>query len=216
MSLWDQFWNESEEREWWQTPAPDVLELIRSHSAQQRPRVLDLGCGLGRPAIAFAQAGFSVTAIDSSVTAIQYLREWANRLGLEMLIFQGDVLDPRLPEGYFDIVLSYNVIYHGFREQFKAAIQHVSQLLKPGGLFYFTCPTREDGKYGFGEQTAPYTYLSTKSILPGDIHYFSDEADLDELLKDFILLTRLKDEGHFINRGQEQFFSNWQVLVQKP
>jgi tellurite methyltransferase len=216
MKIWDQFWSESEGREWWETPASEVIKLIKSQSPQKRPQVLDLGCGLGRHAIAFAKAGYNVTAIDGSEKATQYLRKSANQLDLDIHILQGDVLDPRLPAGYFDLVLSYNVIYHGYRQQFEAAIQYVFQLLTPGGLFFFTCPSREDGKYGYGEEIAAHTYLSSKSIIPGDIHYFSDETDLDELLKDYIVHSKLKDEGYFLNRGKQQFFSNWQVLAQKP
>ncbi len=216
MTLWDQFWSNSEKRQWWEEPTQEVLELIGANSPHERAQVLDLGCGLGRHAIAFAQAGFKVTAIDGSKTAVKHLRDWASQLGLDTQTLHGDVLDPRLPKEFFDIVLSYNVIYHGYREQFEAAIQYVFRLLKPGGLFYFTCPSREDGKYGFGEEAAPHTYLSTKSIIPGDMHYFSNEADLDELLRDFVLLSRSKDEGYFENRCAQQFFSNWQVLAQKP
>jgi tellurite methyltransferase len=216
MTVWDKFWSDKEKRQWWEIPAPQVLELIEAYSPQERPQVLDLGCGLGRHAIAFAQAGFTVTAIDGSQEAVQYLLEQVKRWGLEIIVLEGDVLDPRLPEGFFDIVLSYNVIYHGYREQFEAAIQYVYKLLKPCGLFYFTCPSREDGKYGFGEETAPHTYLSAKSIIPGDMHYFTDEADLNELLSCFTILSKSKDEGYFENRGEQQFYSNWQVLAQKP
>jgi tellurite methyltransferase len=170
---------------------------------------------LGRHSIAFAQAGFRVTSIDSSFTAVNYLQTWARKLSLDINILLGDFLNPCLRPGYFDFILSYNALYHGFREQFAVAIQHAHGLLKPNGLFFFTCPTRQDGKYRYGQETAPHTYLSTKSILPGDMHYFSDEADLEDLLSNFHLLSRVKDEGYFENQGVQQFFSNWQVLAQK-
>jgi hypothetical protein len=48
------------------------------------------------------------------------------------------------------------------------------------------------------------------------MHYFTDEADLDALLAGFRLLSLVKDEGYFENQGQQQYFSNWQVLAQKP
>ena len=119
------------------------------------------------------------------------------------------------PAESFDIVLSYNVIYHGYREQFAQAIEHVRVLLKPAGLFFFTCPTRQDGKYGYGEQVAPHTFLCTRSITPGDIHYFADEADLDELLAGFRQLSREKDEHYWDNEGVQQFSSYWRILAEK-
>jgi tellurite methyltransferase len=215
MTHWDQFWSQAEDRGWWEAPTAEVLDLVASLSPASRPQILDLGCGLGRHSIAFAQAGFRVTSIDSSITAVQFLQGWTRQLSLDINILLGDFLNPCLRRDYFDLVLGYNVLYHGFREQFAIAIRHVHNLLKPAGLFFFTCPTRADEKFGHGQETAPHTYLSTKSITPGDMHYFSDETDLDELLSGFRLLSRIKDEGHFENRGTQQFFSNWLVLAQK-
>jgi tellurite methyltransferase len=215
MTHWDQFWSQAEERSWWEAPTGEVLDLVASLSPTNQPAVLDLGCGLGRHSIAFAQAGFKVTSLDTSITAVKFLQSWAHQLGLDVNLLLGDFLTPCLRREYFDLVLSYNVLYHGFREQFAIAIQKVHGLLKPNGLFFFTCPTRQDGKYGYGQETAPHTYLSSKSIIPGDMHYFSDEADLDELLSGFRLLSRVKDEGYFKNHGIQQFFSNWQVLAQR-
>ena len=116
----------------------------------------------------------------------------------------------------FNIVLSFNVIYHGHRERFAQAIEHAAYLLKPGGLFFFTCPSREDGKYGFGECLAPHTYRSTKSVTPGDVHYFSGLDDLEALLAAFRMVSLERDEGYWDNQGVSQFYSNWHVLAEKP
>jgi hypothetical protein len=91
----------------------------------------------------------------------------------------------------------------------------VQWLLRTNGLFYFTCPSRDDGKYGFGREVAPHTFLCEKSVTPGDIHYFADEADLKELLSGFVQVDRAKREGYWDNRGKRQFYSNWHVLVRK-
>jgi SAM-dependent methyltransferase len=214
-SIWDNYWQGGEDHSWWKHPAPEVEEFIRSQSPAERPDVLDLGCGLGRHAIAFAQAGFSVTATDASPAAISHLSKRAQDLSLEIRVLICDVLSDLLPESSFDIVLAYNVIYHGYRHQFAAAIDHVRRLLRMNGLFYFTCPSRDDGKYGFGREVAPHTFLCEKSVTPGDIHYFADEADLNELLSGFLQIDRAKREGSWDNRGKKQFYSNWHLLAQK-
>ena len=139
---WESFWANAINHDWWKRPAPEVTDFITSQSPIQRPKVLDLGCGLGRHAIAIAQEGFTVTATDPSKTAIDHLKQWARSLDLSIEAKIGDTLDNSLPSDSFDIVLSYNVIYHGHREQFAMAIEHVRKLLKSGGLFLFTCPTR--------------------------------------------------------------------------
>ena len=215
-AAWEAYWADKANHEWWELPAPEVVDFIASQPADRMPRVLDLGCGLGRHAIASALAGHRVTATDASTEAITHLNEWAARLGLSVETRICDVLAGGFAGGSFDIVLSYNVIYHGLRQQFARAIEHISFLLKPGGLLFFTCPTRRDGKYGFGKEVAPHTFLCEKSITPGDIHYFADEADLDELLAGFRIVSRSASEGHFENRGIQQFYSNWIVVAEKP
>ncbi len=212
---WETYWRDNRNHDWWEKPAPEVLDLIRSLSAEHRPNVLDLGCGLGRHAIAFGLAGFSVTATDASSEAVKHLVDWARRLQLSIQTRVADVLDRTLPCGSFDVVLSYNVLYHGSRDRFMAGIEHVGCLLKPKGVFYFTCPSRADGKYGIGDQVAPHTYKCDKSVTPGDVHYFADECDLDEMLRGFDNVRRWKAEGYWDNRGSRQFYSNWNVLVAK-
>jgi SAM-dependent methyltransferase len=215
MSDWQTFWDDKKNHEWWKRPAPIVLELIQAQSPSERPRVLDLGCGLGRHAIAFAQAGFQVTATDASANAVAHLDGWARRLGLCVETKVCGAVDDGFAPQSFDIVVSFNVIYHGYRGQFAAAIDHVRDLLKPGGLFFFTCPSREDGKYGRGPELAPHTFSCETSIVPGDIHYFSSDADLDEMLRGFTILSRMRDEHTWTKDGEGQFSSYWQVLAEK-
>ena len=93
--LWEAYWSGENHHDWWKRPAPEVLEFIKSQSPRQSPDVLDLGCGLGRHAIAFAKVGFRVTATDASETAIAHLNEWAEKFNLPIRTKICDVLDDR-------------------------------------------------------------------------------------------------------------------------
>jgi 2-polyprenyl-3-methyl-5-hydroxy-6-metoxy-1,4-benzoquinol methylase len=214
-NVWESYWKDHDNWVWWKKPAPEVLDLIRSLSPVGRPKVLDLGCGLGRHAIAFALARFSVTATDASSAAIRHLDDWAHSLQLSIETRVCELLAETMPSEWFDVVLSYNVIYHGSRQHFSQAIQQVRKMLRRNGIFYFTCPSRQDGKYGFGERVAPHTYRCTKSVTPGDIHYFSDEDDLAELLVGFRTLACWKSEGYWDNQGDRQFYSYWHVRAER-
>ncbi len=143
--IWESYWKDHNNREWWKKPAPEVLDLIRSLSPADRPKVLDLGCGLGRHAIAFAFARFKVSATDASAEAIRYLNEWAQKLQLSIETKVCEMLDSTFPAESFDVVLGYNVIYHGSREQFARAIQHVRNLLRPNGIFFSPVPVGRMG-----------------------------------------------------------------------
>ena len=129
----DDFWETvyptmfSEERV--EAAVSDVDHLLTRMDLSEGSAVLDLACGPGRHAIAFAQSGFCVTATDSSQSAVSYLQRWAGELSLPIRTEVCDVLGGSFSRESFNIVLSYNVIYHGRRHQFAAAIEHVHSLL---------------------------------------------------------------------------------------
>ena len=97
----------------------------------------------------------------------------------------------------------------------EEAVNLIHRWLKPGGLVFFTCPTRRDDKNGSGEEVAPNTYRPLNSIHPGDIHYFCDEADISDLLRDFNQVTKNIEEHYWDNNGIQQLSSYWQILAVK-
>lgn len=211
---WEIYWKGDEDHDYWKKPDPAVIEFLETQSPDEMPDVLDLGCGQGRHAIEFARAGFNVTATDTSESAVSYLKNWANKENLIIKTKICSFVEDRIADNSFDIVISINAIYHGYREDFAKAINHVIHILRPSGLFFFTCPTRKDGKYGHGHQVAPHTYCCEKSVVPGDMHYFADKGDLYSLLDGFNILSLKDKEGFWENKGERQFYSDWVILAQ--
>jgi SAM-dependent methyltransferase len=187
----------------------DSLERQKIHD------VLDLGCGIGRHAILFAESGFNVTAVDDSQKALDILREKASEIQVPVTCSKGSYTEDNFIENSFDLVVAYNVLYHGYREDFGQSVQLVYRYLRPGGLFFFTCPTRQDDKYGNGEKEKENTYRSLNSVHPGDIHYFADEDDMLYFLRDFSGNDLERKEHYWDNRGVRQFSSSWHVLARK-
>lgn len=70
--------------------------------------VVELGCGLGIPALVAAARGATVTAIDWADAAIELLLGNANRNGLTLA---AEVYDWRSFSGSFDLVLAADVLY---------------------------------------------------------------------------------------------------------
>lgn len=212
---WDSYWEKESNQSYWLKPDKAVAELIENLDRSRIKDVLDLGCGLGRHTLYFAKNGFNVTAVDSSQEALNTLQRQVVEEGTNVKIIKGDYSQDLFPEESFDLVLSYNVLYHGYREVFKDAIRLVYKWLKPNGLFFFTCPTQRDGKYGNGEKVAPNTYKSLKSVHPGDIHYFANETDILDILHEFSDISKNVNEHYWDNNGVIQFSSNWQILARK-
>ena len=69
-------------------PYPELIHLFASYS--RRGRVLDVGCGQGRDAIALATLGFEVTGIDNSEIGIAQMRA---RARADTLPLRGIVTD---------------------------------------------------------------------------------------------------------------------------
>ncbi len=76
-------------------------------------RVLELGCGLGLPSIAAAQAGAHVTATDWSAHAVRAAAANAERNGVEVRTIVADWNDPGELTGAapWDLVLAADVLY---------------------------------------------------------------------------------------------------------
>jgi SAM-dependent methyltransferase len=210
-SFWDDVWAGTKGGDFWKEVAPEVVEIISAYPSDTKPDVLDLGCGLGRNTIAFARAGYRVTATDLSPNAVERLRNWADELGLKIETRVCAFTDEAFPPNSFDIVVSVNVLYHGLEAQFVQAVEDVRSWLRPGGVFYFTCPTLEDGEYGKGKQLAPHTF----ALEPGHIHYAADWDTLTGFLDGFNVVSCRKRDHRWEKNGEPQFSSRWLVLAEK-
>jgi tellurite methyltransferase len=212
---WDSYWGKENNRSYWLEPDKAVLDLVNRLDKSQIKHVLDLGCGIGRHTTLLIEDGFNVTALDSSTKALAILRNQCEEKGLIVNIIQGDYSQNYFPQESFDFVLAYNVLYHGYREDFQGAIQLIHKWLKPNGWFFFTCPSHQDDKYGNGALVAPHTFRPLNSVHAGDIHYFADESDILDWLKEFNIISKEVNEHYWDNNGVRQFSSYWQVLVKK-
>lgn len=214
-SNWDSHWIEESRRKYWQKPADEIVRLRDGLDRETIHDVLDLGCGIGRHAILFAEAGFKVTAADDSQNALEILREKASGKRVNIFCIEASCTEDSFTESSFDLVLGYNVLYHGHRDDFDESVQLVYKYLRPEGFFFFTCPTRQDAKYGNGEKIAENTYKSFNSVHPGDIHYFADEDDIAYFLRSYTGFTLDCEEHYWDNRGIRQFSSSWHILAKK-
>jgi 2-polyprenyl-3-methyl-5-hydroxy-6-metoxy-1,4-benzoquinol methylase len=95
-----------------------------------RGRALDVACGLGATAIALAQAGFDVTAIDIAPTALARARAEADRVRVSVDWQCADLADLRLPVAHYDLIVNIHFVNRDLIAQFADA-------LRPGGYVMF-------------------------------------------------------------------------------
>ena len=79
VEAWDERWATSEGRADWLVPHPAVAALVPVLKARGVQHVLDLGCGVGRHALLFAEHGFAVEAIDGAAAGLDFARREGGR-----------------------------------------------------------------------------------------------------------------------------------------
>lgn len=114
-------------------PYPELLAFFAQQPRQGR--VLDLGCGQGRDALALARLGFSVTGVDHSAVGIAQLNAVAQQ---ENLPLQGIVADMFAfdPLSGFGYILLDSLFHFGKKEKAREAglFQRLAQDADPGTL----------------------------------------------------------------------------------
>jgi tellurite methyltransferase len=88
---------------------PGLNPFERTALPYLRGHVLDYGCGLGNLAVAAAQRGCSVVALDASHTAIEHLRHIATEHALPIKATEADLRNYELAEE-FDTVVSIGLL----------------------------------------------------------------------------------------------------------
>jgi ubiquinone/menaquinone biosynthesis C-methylase UbiE len=103
-------------------------------------RVLEIGCGAGFMAVALAQRGFCVHALDSAESMIELARQHAEEAGVtdHLSASMGDVHALAFEDGSFDLVVAIGVI--AWLAQPELALREMARVTKPGGYAILTSP----------------------------------------------------------------------------
>lgn len=101
-------------------------------------RVLDYGCGSGNNARLFADKGYEVHGTEITDAALPLIRE--NMGGTKLFkILPPDTDRLPYPDGYFDFILSNQVLYYlASRDRIAAMAAELHRCLRPGGAVFFT------------------------------------------------------------------------------
>lgn len=101
--------------------------------------LLELGCGAGNVSLMLTQAGYQVTGIDISPTAIDWARERLAHSSFNAEFICGDVVQlESLTPHPFDFILDGNCLHCIIGQDRKKTIQAIYTLLNKGGVFYLS------------------------------------------------------------------------------
>ncbi len=106
-------------------PYPELIEFFANYP--KKGKVLDLGCGQGRDAIAIAQLGYSVTGIDNSKVGIKQMVQIGKVQKLNLI---GQVEDIYTYDNFaaFDIILLDSMFHFAIKDKDKE-IQLIKKII---------------------------------------------------------------------------------------
>lgn len=186
---WNERWQNPRDRAEWQVPEDDLVDLMPRLKTRMVRQALDLGCGVGRHALYLAAQGIDVDAIDGSPSGIAFSAENAKSRGLTVRWRQGLMTELPYEPGSFDLVVAWNVVYHGAPAVVRQAIAEVQRVLRPGGLYLGTMLTKRNVNYRRGREIAPDTFVVDGDDDKGHPHFYCDARGVTELFGAFDVLS---------------------------
>lgn len=106
-------------------------------------RVLDLACGRGCHAIAAAQRGARVVAIDLDEDRLRDADRAARKAGVTVQWIKADLTRDPLPDGPFDLVMQFDYLD-------RVRLPSFLDLVKPGGYFAAETFLEQQRELGWG------------------------------------------------------------------
>ncbi|HBZ81759.1 class I SAM-dependent methyltransferase [Brevibacillus sp. FSL K6-0770] len=127
-----------------------LFEFRDVYTNSSKPKILDLGCGIGRHVIYAHQMGLDAYGIDLSDTAIQVAVTWAEKEGISNLdskVRQGYTQSLPWENDFFDFVISHGVLDSMRFEEATQTMDEVKRVLVKGGLFYCDLISGDDSRH---------------------------------------------------------------------
>lgn len=135
---WESFWGARRDPTEVYPDSPALIERLLRVEDPRGLRILEVGAGSGRDAVALARAGAHVAVVDYAENALAHVRENARRAGAKVYRTRADGTCAPFPDEIFDVVLHQGLLEH-FREP-ETLLADNLRVLKPGGRLYCAVP----------------------------------------------------------------------------
>jgi ubiquinone/menaquinone biosynthesis C-methylase UbiE len=203
MNEWDRILRE----EWYSQDEPDEIvanfaTLLRRKN--KRIRILDLGCGAGRHQVYMAKQGFEAHGVDISKTGLNLTRERLQKQGSDVYLVKCDMKKLPYMDSCFDAVINLHTIYHQKLHGIEETISEIRRLLKREGHLLVNFLSKRTYSCGKGVAVEESTFGEQEGAERGVLHHFTDEREIEHLLKSFkitnVKLSEKEVEGKLRSR----------------
>ena len=164
--------------------AKQSVELFKEKNIKN---IIELGAGLGRDSIFFAQNSINVKALDYSPSAIKTINEKAEKKSLSNLV-STKIFDIRkkfpFEDNSIEACFSHMLYCMAFSNyDLENLNNEILRILKPGGFNIYTVRNTDDGDYKKGNYIGEDLYENDGFI----VHFFSKDK-INQLSKSFEIL----------------------------
>lgn len=154
-------------------------------------RLMVLGMGGGREALALSRLGFEVAGIENNSQLVAKALDNARKRGLNLQVLEQDITQLQLPSHSFDLATLFAGMYSAIptRRRRLKLLMDIHRILKPGGYFLCTFVIKPEIRLRAAllKTLATFT-LGNLEYEPGDMIWGS------EFLHGFASLAELKSE----------------------
>ncbi|HPF70907.1 MAG TPA: class I SAM-dependent methyltransferase [Candidatus Krumholzibacteria bacterium] len=189
---WQRFWEQADHLELEDVYGTDgrmVREVVRLGDPAGK-RILEVGAGTGRDAVALARAGAEVLTLDYVSGSLHLTRKAADGAGVTVRTVCGDALGSPFADGTFDVVFHQGLLEH-FRDV-RPLLGDNARILRPGGHLIVDVP-----------QTFHYYTVGKQLLIAVDRWFAGWETQF----------TPAQLEGHVRREGLEvvRTYGDWMV-----
>jgi SAM-dependent methyltransferase len=213
---WDWSKNESDQ---WLNPSIESFYLAELWKSKGFNKFLDLGCGLGRHSIFFAQNGYEVNSVDLSEYGVNHLKNWADKEQLKIEARVCDMLNLPFENDTFDCIIAYNVIYHTDTQGFIKSLQEIKRVLKRNGELFITLISKNTWSY---QRADKYKRIDSNTILRDEHdterdvpHFYVDIEDIKEYFSGFEFINAPIEQTEYSIKNPEYCSKHFNLIVRK-
>ena len=136
-------------------------------------KLLELGCGEGHHCRALVEAGYNVTGIDISSTAISWAEEKAITTGIDSSFLTADLTDPllKLPQKYH-VIIDGNCLHCIIGDDRSVVLNHVFNSLEDHGAFFVSSLCSKDSNnHSIYKDNCHYRHISSAPNLVTELEH---------------------------------------------
>lgn len=193
---------------WGFEPADAALATLKLFKEHHLEKILIPGFGYGRNAKPFIDAGFKVTGIDISKTAIHLARK---HYGSNITIHHGPVSAMPFDQELYDGIFCYALIHLLDEEERIKLIDDCYKQLRPDGYMVFVAVSKNDAMYGSGKEVSKNRFENRHGVRL----FFYDSNAVEKEFGRYGLIESKEIDEPVENMGNRPSLKFWQIICQK-